>query len=160
MKKTFLLVLFIALLTACSKDDDGIYFQAELPNVSTYTDLETSIIHLLNEHRVSLGLNPVAPLDIISDKSSIHTNYMIKNNEISHQNFKNRADYLIQNAQAISVGENVAYGYSSAEGVVRGWLNSDAHRITIETPHYTNIGISIKENEHHRNFFTTIFIQR
>jgi len=46
---------------------------------------------------------------------------MIKNEEISHKNFYRRATYLIENANAISVGENVAYGYSTAKGVVTGW---------------------------------------
>ena len=46
---------------------------------------------------------------------------MIKNEEISHKNFSERAAYLIENANAISVGENVAYGYSTAKGVVTGW---------------------------------------
>ncbi|PCI06216.1 MAG: hypothetical protein COB81_01415 [Flavobacteriaceae bacterium] len=158
-----LLVFLMFAFTSCSKDDDGIYFEEkeapELTNAASYTGLEASIIDLLNEHRVSLGLNPLSPLDIISMESSSHTDYMIENDEISHNNFSERAAYLIENANAITVGENVAYGYSTAKGVVTGWLNSEAHRLTIENPTYTNVGISIKTNDNNRNYFTNMFIK-
>jgi len=162
--KLLLLVLFISVLSSCSKEDDGIYFEKEevieLTNNISYTDIEATILDLLNEHRASKRLNPLSPLDIISKESSNHTNYMITNGEISHNNFKERAAFLIENANAISVGENVAYGYSTAKGVMTGWLNSESHRLTIENPSYTNFGISIKTNNDNRNYFTTMFIKR
>jgi len=162
--KLLLLVFFISILFSCSKDADGIYFEEEekieLTNSATYTGLEASILDLLNEHRTSLGLNPLSPLDIISTESSNHTDYMIENEKISHNNFNERAAFLMENANAISVGENVAYGYSTAKGVVTGWLNSEAHRLTIENPNYTNVGISIKTNSNRRNYFTNMFIKR
>ncbi|PCH72885.1 MAG: hypothetical protein COB98_11475 [Flavobacteriaceae bacterium] len=160
-----LLLVFLTLISSsCSKADDGIYFEeeeaVELTNKASYSGIEASIIDLLNEHRLSKGLNPVSPLDIISLESSSHTDYMIKNGEISHNNFNERAAFLIENANAVTVGENVAYGYSTAKGVVAGWLNSEAHRLTIENPSYTNVGISIKTNNDNRNYFTNMFIKR
>jgi len=162
--KTLTLIVMVFSIFSCSKDHDGIYFKEgtdiALKNSIKYTEIESDILNLLNEHRDSLGLNPVSPLDIISSESSNHTDYMIENEEISHKNFDRRAAYLIENANAISVGENVAYGYSTAKGVVTGWLNSESHRLTIENPNYTNVGISIKTNTEKRNYFTNIFIKR
>lgn len=163
-QKLLLLVITLFLTISCSKEDDGIYFDeetsTELTNVKPYTGIEASILDLLNEHRASLGIPPLSPLDIISFESSAHTDFMIGKGEISHTNFNERAAYLINNANAISVGENVAYGYSTAKGVVNGWLNSESHRLTIENPTYTNVGISIKTNIKNRNYFTNIFIKR
>ncbi len=163
--KFLFLVLLTLVLFSCSKQDDSTYFEKEepspeLPNTKSYSSMETQIIQLINTHRISLNLHALSPLDIITNESSKHTDYMIENGEISHYNFKKRADKLIKNAKATFVGENVAYGYSTAKGVVSGWLNSEAHRFTIENPKYTNIGISIKKNKKDRNFFTNIFIQK
>ncbi|PCI31687.1 MAG: hypothetical protein COB60_10990 [Flavobacteriaceae bacterium] len=162
--KFLFFVILISVLFSCSKQDDGIYFEEEpiieLTNSKSYSLIETDIIDLVNAHRVSLNLPALLPLDIISTESSGHTDYMIKNGEISHNNFSERAAYLIKNAKAISVGENVAYGYSTAKGVVTGWLNSEAHRVTIENPNYTNFGISMKTNANNRNYFTNIFIKK
>ncbi|MBD2773011.1 hypothetical protein ICL16_13245 [Iningainema sp. BLCCT55] len=38
-------------------------------------------------------------------------------------------------------GENVASGYSSAQDVMRGWMNSTGHRANILNPNYREIGI-------------------
>jgi uncharacterized protein YkwD len=37
--------------------------------------------------------------------------------------------------------ENVAAGYSSAQDVMRGWMNSSGHRANILNPRYRDIGI-------------------
>jgi uncharacterized protein YkwD len=67
---------------------------------------------------------------------------------------------LQNNANAKKVGENVAYGYGTAEGVVNGWLNSPAHKKIIETEEYTHFGISTEKDSSNRNYFTQIFISR
>lgn len=40
-----------------------------------------------------------------------------------------------------SAGENIAYGYSSPEQVVKGWMNSDGHRKNILSTSFKKIGI-------------------
>ncbi len=39
-----------------------------------------------------------------------------------------------------SWGENIAYGYPSAQSVVNGWLSSPGHRANIENPNWVSIG--------------------
>ncbi|MFZ3273609.1 MAG: CAP domain-containing protein, partial [Lutibacter sp.] len=89
-----------------------------------------------------------------------HTDYMIEVGAISHDNFAERAQILMEQAGAKTVGENVAYGFSTAEGVVNGWLNSEGHRKIIENPDYTHFGISTDSNTENRNYFTNIFIKK
>ncbi|MBI9041254.1 CAP domain-containing protein [Lutibacter sp.] len=167
MKTSFLnlLALFAVstILFSCSPADDGIYFEnSEVVNTTnvTYTTMENDILALVNAHRTSLGLTSLAPLDIISGVADGHTEYMIEVGSVNHDNFSQRAQNLMDNAGAKTVGENVAYGFSTAEGVVNGWLNSPEHKSIIENPNYTHFGISTETNKENRNYFTQIFIKK
>ena len=66
---------------------------------------------------------------------------------------------MIQNAGAERVSENVAYGYSSAQGVVNAWMNSQGHRENLEGD-YTDFDISAEQNNEGRWYFTNIFIKK
>jgi len=162
--KISLAVLFSFVLFSCSTEDDGIYFDASsevLTADATYSAIESEILDLLNQHRVSKGLTALKPLDIVSNTADDHTTYMIGAGEISHDNFQNRSQTLMEKANAKKVGENVAYGYSSAQGAINGWLNSEGHKAVIENPKYTHFGISTEKCKNSgRNYFTQIFISK
>ena len=158
------LFLLSFVLFSCSPEEDGVYFNdtAEVVNTTnvTYSSIESQILDLINDHRSSIGLNTLAKLDIVSGIADGHTNYMIEKGEVNHDNFSQRSQDLMEKAGAKSIGENVAYGYSSAEGVVNGWLNSPAHKNIIENSGYTHFGISTDANQEQRNYFTQIFIKK
>lgn len=44
-------------------------------------------------------------------------------------------------ANDLMMGENIAYGSSTAEGVMNMWMNSEGHRANILTARFTSIGI-------------------
>ncbi|MBQ8927677.1 MAG: hypothetical protein IJ055_05305 [Oscillospiraceae bacterium] len=44
-----------------------------------------------------------------------------------------------------SAGENIAYGYTSPESVMDGWMNSPGHRANILSGQYDSIGIGVFE---------------
>lgn len=165
LKLTAFLILSLVLFSCSNEEgDDEIYIEepakTETTENKTYTKIETEILDLINAHRQSTGLATLQTLDIISNTAETHTSYMINTGEVSHDNFESRSEQLIENADAKIIGENVAYGYSSAEGVVNAWLNSDGHRKIIESSIYTHFGISTKANSSGRNYFTQIFINK
>ena len=144
--KLFALLLLTTILFSCAKEEDGVYFNenSEVANAKVaYSPIESEIVSLVNAHRTSLGLNALNTLNIVSGVADGHTDYMIEVGQVSHDNFAQRAQTLMTEAGAKTVGENVAYGFSSAEGVVKGWLNSEGHRKIIENPDYTHFGISM-----------------
>ena len=159
-----IIFLLTSTLFSCSPEDDGIFFNetSEVVNVAkvSYSSIETEILNLVNDHRKSIGLTNLKTLTIISGVADVHTDYMIENGAVSHDNFSKRSQTLMDQTDAITVGENVAYGYSSAKGVVNGWLNSSSHRKVIENPNYTHFGISTEGNTDNRNYFTQIFIKK
>ena len=162
--KITIVALFSFILFSCSNEDDGIYFDASseaLTADATYSVIESEILYLVNEYRTNIGLTVLKPLDIVSSTADDHTNYMIGAGEISHDNFQKRSQTLMEKANAKKVGENVAYGYSSAQGVVNGWLNSEGHKAVIENSKYTHFGISTEKCKNSgRNYFTQIFISK
>lgn len=155
------LVLFAVLCVSCATDsiDDKVE-SLELSAITPQTKtIEIEVLEHINNHRLSIGLNPLNDLQIIKSVAFTHTDYMLDTGDVSHHNFFTRSDYLKSNAGAKSVSENVAYGYSSAETVVKAWLKSDGHRATIEGD-FTNCDISAEQNEKGRWYFTNIFIKK
>lgn len=160
--KSSLLFLFLTgiLLTSCSKEDDGIYFNKITEVKAEYSEIELEILYLVNDYRVSIGLSSLEKLDIVSSVALSHTKYMAEIDQINHDNFSERQEQLTELADAKSVGENVAYGYTTAESVLKGWLNSESHKALIENKYFTHFGISTEQNENGRNYFTQMFIKR
>lgn len=161
--KLIALLLLTTLLFSCAKEEDGVYFNenSEVVNAKVvYSPMESEIVALVNAHRTSLGLSALSTLNLVSGVADGHTTYMIEAGTISHDNFGERAQILMEQAGAKTVGENVGYGYSTAEGVVNAWIASDGHRKIMENPDYTHFGISTDSNTENRNYFTNIFIKK
>ena len=122
--------------------------------------IENEIFYLINDHRDSLGLSTLTLDNDISVVSITHTDYMIDQGAASHDNFGNRHSVLVKKEHAKEVGENVAYGYSSAGSVFQAWLKSEGHRVNLEKEGWTNFGISVKKDSNNRYYFTTMFIYK
>lgn len=54
-----------------------------------------------------------------------------------------------------SAGENIAYGYSTPQSVVDGWMNSAGHRANILNSSYSRIGVGYVASG---NYWTQWFI--
>ncbi len=121
--------------------------------------IEIEILELINNHRITIGLNPLNSMNDIKAQAYSHTNYMVDTGAVSHNGFHQRKNNLIANAGATKVGENVAYAYSSPASVVNAWINSDTHRDVLEGD-YTNFDISAEQDAEGRWYYTNIFIKR
>ena len=155
------LALLAFLTFSCSTDsiDDNVNaITADLvvPQAKT---IEIEILELINDHRLSMGLNPLRNMDIIKSQAYSHTDYMVDNNVVSHDNFYARKNYLMSTAGAKSVSENVAFGFTSAQSVVNAWLNSEGHKDNIEG-NYTDFDISAEQNSEGKWYYTNIFINK
>ncbi|MDO7173254.1 CAP domain-containing protein [Mariniflexile sp. AS56] len=161
LTKLPLLALLAMLSFSCttdSLDDNADTIELTLSNPETKT-IEVEILELLNNHRVSVGLTALGDMSVVKSVAFTHTDYMVDNNEVSHANFYKRSDYLKTNAGASRVSENVAYGYSSADSVVRAWLKSDSHRLNIEGD-FTNFDLAAEQNAEGKWYYTNIFIKK
>ena len=163
MTKLLPLLAIVALLgfTSCSTDsaaEDQIN-SIEVPVAPQAKQIEIEIMELINAHRINEGLNPLQDHNTVKAVAFTHTDYMVEVDNVSHDNFFQREQSLVVNANANTVSENVAYGFSSAESVVYAWLNSPSHRENIEGD-FTDFDISAEQNNEGRWYFTNIFIKR
>ena len=155
------MALFAILTFSCSTDD----FQEEQIDQSALEKsppaklIEVEILELINAYRIENELKPLYNLNIIKSVAFTHTDYMVSLNQVNHDNFFQRKTSLVHNAAATKVSENVAYAYSSAESVVKAWLNSPSHKATIEGD-FTDFDISAEMNSQGKWYFTNIFIKR
>lgn len=156
------MMALIAMLTfSCSTEnfEEGLIDETALAKTPQTKVIEVEILELINNYRIEMDLAPLNNLSIIKSVAFTHTDYMVSINQVSHDNFFQRKTSLEQNASAIKVSENVAYAYSSAHSVVKGWLNSPSHKATIEGD-FTDFDISAEKNAEGKWYFTNIFIKR
>lgn len=157
-----LIVISLLLITACSSDanSEGVQPTPGSGSGSTSsTTFELEIMKLINNHRAGKGLVKLEILDVIKSQTDKHTDYMINAGKISHDRFSERGDYLKKNANAKGVAENVASGYTTAESVVNGWINSEGHRKNIEG-NYTHFNLTAKQNSSKKWYYTNIFVRK
>lgn len=158
----WLLAFSILTLTSCSKDGLD---ESDSANLTTkvspvhYTSIELDVLDLVNAYRAQNGLSQLTSLDEGSRQAANHNVHMIENEEVCHDDFAIRYNALVEIEHAKAVSENVAFGYSSAEAVVNAWINSDGHRENMLGDH-THFGISIKEGNDGRFYFTNIFVRK
>ncbi|WP_242086998.1 CAP domain-containing protein [Aestuariivivens sediminis] len=156
-------VLAMLALFCFSCSTENLDNEAEILSKSLVTpatkSIETEILELINDHRLSLGLSPLNDMKVVKSVAFSHTDYMVDKNVVSHDNFYKRSTYLKENAGAVKVSENVAYGYTSAQSVVNAWIKSESHKANIEGD-YSNFDISAEQNSEGNWYYTNIFIKK
>jgi uncharacterized protein YkwD len=166
MKKMMSAMMFVVVfitMNSCSADNaegstGGTTTETLIANY-TYNDSEIEAMKLINEYRVSIGLNALEKINHISFKCEEHNTYMIANNAISHNNFESRSTNIMSVLGAKRVGENVAYNYKTSEAAVRAWLESPGHKANIEGD-YTHCGIAVSTDpQSGKKYYTNIFVK-
>ncbi|WP_299010712.1 CAP domain-containing protein [uncultured Tenacibaculum sp.] len=146
-------------MTSCSSNETEIIDNPEMSASISEKPIEADILGLINTYRVNNGFSSLSKLQTIKSQTSNHTNYMIEKDEVSHDFFYQRKEYLAENADAIKVGENVAYGYSTAEAVVNAWIKSEGHKENIEGD-YTHFEVTAEKSANGKWYYTNIFVKK
>jgi uncharacterized protein YkwD len=110
-------------------------------------DLADRVVALVNAHRAAVGRGP------LSKSSSLERAAEWKSLHMGHYRYMQHSDPAPPLARSVGdrlaacgyagsgYGENIAYGFQSAESVMQGWLSSPGHRANIESAAYTAIGV-------------------
>lgn len=59
-----------------------------------------------------------------------------------------------------SVGENVAYGYSTGRAAVKAWMKSPGHRANILSPGYRLLGMAVRRSDDGTPYAAQVFGRR
>ena len=154
MKTKHLLILVCLLQFSCEKED-------KIPSSSLTADeisVANEIVSLVNAHRSEQEDITLLSDELAEELAIAHTQYMIGQGSISHDDFQERAEVLTQQG-ATSVAENVAAGQSDAQAVMNSWLNSSGHRRNIEGD-FTHIGVAAIKDAQGRYYYTQVFFKR
>ncbi|MEL6812203.1 MAG: CAP domain-containing protein [Bacteroidota bacterium] len=164
LKTSLLAMVLLFTIASCSKDENVVVDEANYSidlNLAQETDwqMANEILMLVNEHRATLGLRAIKRDQQYASAYAVgHTKYMIDISKINHDNFGERSRGL-KDRGAVSVAENVAMGYETAEEVVHAWLNSPSHRAVIEG-NYTHSGFGVMQNDRGHFYFTQLFYKK
>lgn len=161
--RVMMFVVTIVAMNSCSADSaegtESSTTTEVLVTNYTYNDSELETMKLINDYRVSIGLNALEKINHISFKCEEHNKYMIENNVVDHNDFTSRSDNLIAVLGAKKVGENVAYNYKTSDAAVRAWLDSPGHKENI-VGDYTHFGLAVTTDaKTGKKYYTNIFVK-
>ncbi len=112
-----------------------------------------------NDRRAEEHVGPLRMNDNLSQAAMLKANDIIQNQYWSHispsgvnpWSWISGAGYTYAEA-----GENLAKGFSTADGVVAGWMDSEAHRANLLKESYTDVGFAVTTGELHGTPTTVI----
>jgi len=110
--------------------------------------LADAVLAAVNAHRAQVGARPLAVSPALQAAATWKARHMAKYGYMNHDD---PAPPVARSAsQRITAcgyagsgwGENIAYGYPTAQAVMQGWLSSPGHRANIEQPGFASTGIA------------------
>ncbi|MCE0536928.1 CAP domain-containing protein [Kineosporia rhizophila] len=123
--------------------------------------LATAVIKIVNTERAAAGCEPVTQDQALTQAALTHSEKMEAANQMSHQ-LPGEADLGTRFTAAgytgwRSIGENVAYGYTSAASVMDGWMNSAGHKANILNCSFDDIGVAAVTGDNGTIWWTQTF---
>lgn len=119
---------------------------------------ESEFVTLVNKHRTeNAGCGALENYGPLINVAKNHSQDMHDRNFFSHDNPDGLSPFdRMKNAgiSYSSAAENIAQGYSTADAVLTGWLNSSGHKTNIENCNYTHHGIGHVTDG---NYWTHVF---
>lgn len=120
-------------------------------------EMELKVLSLVNAERAKKGLQPLSYSETLSRAARYHAADMALSNYFDHKSY-DRTDlgdlvYVCDTFDRVhrfeprARGENIAAGNTTAEAVVRSWMNSPGHRANILKKDFTKLGIGYYSHE-------------
>ncbi|MBX2842265.1 MAG: CAP domain-containing protein [Flammeovirgaceae bacterium] len=160
-------VLFLSLLLfifSCTEEENIDPNQSvEEEETDSMDVIELEVFKLINNHRITSGLEALSHNDIVYIQAKSHSDSMAKGEtDFGHDGFSERVELIKEQISIGTAGENVAYNFSNkpAEKVFEQWIESDGHRKNIENPKFTHGGIAMKKSGNGAYYFTHILVEQ
>lgn len=108
-----------------------------------------AIVEATNKERVKAGLAPLSVNKLLNNSAEMKVDDMIARQYFEHQSptgegvsdLGRKAGY-----NYVIMGENLAMGaFTSADDIVRAWMESPGHKANILNTKYQDIGVSVKQ---------------
>ena len=105
------------------------------------------VLQLVNVERVKAGLSQLTMNSTLTDAANVRGVEIVST--FSHTRPDGTSCFTVFDEFGINpgaAGENIAYGYPSAESVVEGWMNSPGHRANILNGKFNKLGVGVHKN--------------
>ncbi|WP_344104115.1 CAP domain-containing protein [Nocardiopsis rhodophaea] len=114
----------------------------------------SEVVSLVNAERASAGCGPLRVDDRLTTASQKHSEDMATRDYVAHETPEGKTpkDRAAEAGYTAWGGENVAGGYSSAQAVMEGWMNSKNHRENILNCDFKAIGVGEADGRWTQNF--------
>ncbi|QLJ04158.1 CAP domain-containing protein [Streptomyces sp. NEAU-sy36] len=117
-------------------------------SAGTASGVAARIVQLVNSERAQAGCQPLTLNPQLTEAAQQHSADMAAHQNMSHTGSDGsdpgtritRAGYTWS-----AYGENVAYGYATADEVMAGWMNSPGHRANILDCGFREIGVGLAQ---------------
>jgi uncharacterized protein YkwD len=115
---------------------------------ATASGVTARIVQLVNAERAKAGCRPLTVNAELMKAAQAHSADMAAHQNMSHtgSDGSSPGDRITRAGYVWSAyGENVAYGYATADQVMTGWMNSPGHRANILNCSYQEIGVGLAQ---------------
>jgi uncharacterized protein YkwD len=128
-------------------------------------DYAARVVDLVNQHRATKGLSQLIVSTSLTNSSIWKSRHMARYVYMAHDDpappiartTGQRLAACGYPSTTSGWGENIAYGYTTPEAVMQGWLNSPGHRANIENPSFRSIGVGAASSSSGRIYWAQAF---
>lgn len=123
---------------------------------------EQAIFNLVNQNRQQQGLAPLSLNAKLNEAAKIQADQMVALRTMDHNLPGAQYPGLVDRINHVgyryaTAGENIAYGYSDANSVMNGWMNSSGHRANILNTSYTEMGVAVSYTPEGIPYYAQVF---
>ncbi|MFI2428015.1 CAP domain-containing protein [Streptomyces sp. NPDC018955] len=118
------------------------------PGGASASGAVAKVVELVNAERAKAGCSPVKANATLAKAAQDHSEDMAASGTMSHtgSDGSSPGDRITRAGYGWSTyGENVAYGYSTPEQVMTGWMNSPGHKENILNCAFKEIGVGLAQ---------------
>jgi hypothetical protein len=136
----------------------GIFLLPKIAYLSSIT--AEKLIELTNKEREKAGINILTTNQLLTQAAYQKAQDIVKTQKFQHNIDGRKFSSWIKEAgyNYSYAGENLAIDFSTSEGIIKAWANSDLHRKNLLNPRFKEIGIATIEGEFEGED-TTIVVQ-
>ncbi|MGL4744142.1 MAG: CAP domain-containing protein [Phycicoccus sp.] len=121
--------------------------------------LVAEAIRLTNVERARAGCGAVRMETRLNTAARLHSEDMARHSYFSHTSRDGRSPWDRIGAQGYTAGsgENIAAGYTTAAGVIKGWMDSPGHRANMLNCAHKAVGIGLGRGGYYGVYWTQNF---
>ncbi len=115
-------------------------------NKEIYSDAISTVLYVINGYRKAEGIKPLQLDSQLTEIACARAEEIAWSGNHTHRRPNGRSCFTILTDAGIDegiAGENIGWGYESAEDVCNAWKNSETHYKNIMNPEFTKIGIGV-----------------